>query len=344
MSGWLKPAALCLRLLDPASTPFCSCFSDDLSSKVALLRYVLGLEHALKLEKIEMSSSLRVSFDYPFNGNQMWTVWTEGDSGIQGDSAKAGWQCKLVCLHGVKTGRTRGASIHGHDQPVTGVTHPVDVAVINFVKWSSCISKLSPCLTVPLDLLFASRHRGQRFAPWGATHTFKLGLPDSTVSLHWWPRRDPWSPAMIGPLTLAIGCFSHLLAPVPFSLQAKDKCDTPLGSLKAHTCYGGGGGGLWSSCISHNFTISHWSSGLTVCFPTQRAAFWAGGVQPTLWNWDYLLAPSRCSWAISKAHIFSCHRARTCCRYQWDERGDLYSASEYRELCQHSSPVSGLYM
>ncbi len=26
---------------------------------------------------------------------------------------------------------------------------------------------------------------------------------------------------------------------------------------------------LWSSCISHTFTMSHWSGGLTVCFPSQ---------------------------------------------------------------------------
>jgi hypothetical protein len=28
--------------------------------------------------------------------------------------------------------------------------------------------------------------------------------------------------------------------------------------------------------------------GLTVCFPPQGAAVRAQGVQPTLWNWDYL--------------------------------------------------------
>jgi hypothetical protein len=49
---------------------------------------------------------------------------------------------------------------------------------------------------------------------------------------------------------------------------------------------GGGGGALWSSCISHIFTMSHWSSGLTICFPPQGAAFRTLGVQPTLWNWD----------------------------------------------------------
>ncbi len=35
--------------------------------------------------------------------------------------------------------------------------------------------------------------------------------------------------------------------------------------------------------------MSHWSSRLTIYFPPQGAAACAPGVQPTLWNWDYLL-------------------------------------------------------
>ncbi len=34
---------------------------------------------------------------------------------------------------------------------------------------------------------------------------------------------------------------------------------------------------LWSCCISHTFTMSHWSSGLTVCFPSQGSAVCARG-------------------------------------------------------------------
>ncbi len=52
---------------------------------------------------------------------------------------------------------------------------------------------------------------------------------------------------------------------------------------------------LWSSCISHTFTMSHWSSGQTIYFPPQGAAICTPGVQPTLWNWDYLLVPCRYS-------------------------------------------------
>jgi hypothetical protein len=52
---------------------------------------------------------------------------------------------------------------------------------------------------------------------------------------------------------------------------------------------------LWSSCISHTLTMSHWSSRVTVCSPPQGAAIRALGVQPTLWNWDYVLVLSHYS-------------------------------------------------
>jgi hypothetical protein len=63
----------------------------------------------------------------------------------------------------------------------------------------------------------------------------------------------------------------------------------PLGSRKAHTCYWGGGA-LCSSCISPAFTMSHWSSGLTVLLPATGGSSSLPGAQHTLWNWDYLLA------------------------------------------------------
>jgi hypothetical protein len=83
-------------------------------------------------------------------------------------------------------------------------------------------------------------------------------------------------------LAASTATLATLLVLVPFSLETTDYGDIPLGSHKAHTRYGGGG--LWSSCISHTFTMSHWSSGLTVCFLPQGAAIRALGVQPRLWN------------------------------------------------------------
>ncbi len=43
----------------------------------------------------------------------------------------------------------------------------------------------------------------------------------------------------------------------------------------------------------HSNTMSYWSSGIITCFPPKGAAVHAPGVQPALWNLDYLLAPSR---------------------------------------------------
>jgi hypothetical protein len=88
--------------------------------------------------------------------------------------------------------------------------------------------------------------------------------PVSAVLLQWWPRRDPWSPDMIGPLALATGCFSHPFCLVPFSLQATDQCYILLGSHNAQTHYWGGG--AVELLHSHTTTQSYWSSGSTVCF------------------------------------------------------------------------------
>ncbi len=106
-------------------------------------------------------------------------------------------------------------------------------------------------------------------------------------------------------LTVFMVILAILLVTLPFSLQATDCGDILLGSRKANLR---GVIALWSSYISHTFTMSHWSSGLTVCFLPQGAAVNAQGVQPTLWNWDYLLAPSRytalvcCSWRDGVCH------------------------------------------
>jgi hypothetical protein len=70
-------------------------------------------------------------------------------------------------------------------------------------------------------------------------------------------------PSSEGILTLAT-----LLVPVPFSLQATEYGEIPLGSRKAstHYCWGGG------PCLSHTNTQSHWSSGSTICFQPRGAA------------------------------------------------------------------------
>jgi hypothetical protein len=138
---------------------------------------------------------------------------------------------------------------------------------VSLVQWTNCLHPATG---------------GSASCPGGANHTLELGLPVSGWSLI--TGYDRSSLLAVFAVTLAT-----LLVPVLFSLQATDYGNIPLGSRKAHTRYCGGGGALWSSCISHTFTMSHWSSGLTVCFRPQEVAVRAIGVQPTLWNWDYLL-------------------------------------------------------
>jgi hypothetical protein len=85
---------------------------------------------------------------------------------------------------------------------------------LNKLLWS-LLHSLSTTVSLVqwVNLCFLSR--GQRFASRGCTHSQQWNQvsPVSTVSLHWWPRRDPWSQATIGPLTLATGCFSHPSCP-----------------------------------------------------------------------------------------------------------------------------------
>jgi hypothetical protein len=132
------------------------------------------------------------------------------------------------------------------------------------------------------------------------SHFWNWDSPVSDVLLHWWPQRDPWSPATIGPLCSRFSPWpqppaglTSLLVPVPFSLQATDYGDIPLESCRAYTHYEGRGGALWSPCISHTTTQSHWSSGSTICFPLGWAAIRILGMHPHLWNWDLLLTISR---------------------------------------------------
>jgi hypothetical protein len=89
---------------------------------------------------------------------------------------------------------------------------------------------------------------GSGLQPQGAPTLLELGSPANYVSLHLWPKHDPWSPAIIGPLclwfamTLATGCFSTLLVPVQSLQSPKDYSDTLLGSCKVRRLY-------WGACV-----------------------------------------------------------------------------------------------
>jgi hypothetical protein len=52
--------------------------------------------------------------------------------------------------------------------------------------------------------------------PGGAPTFLELGSSVSDVLLHWWPRRDPWSPAMIGPLCSLFSWWPEPSALAPF--------------------------------------------------------------------------------------------------------------------------------
>ncbi len=60
------------------------------------------------------------------------------------------------------------------------------------VLWRACnLTSFSPCITGPVDYLFASRHKGPRFkSPGGGVLMWNRDSPVRVVSLHWWPQRD----------------------------------------------------------------------------------------------------------------------------------------------------------
>ncbi len=105
------------------------------------------------------------------------------------------------------------------------------------ILWSSCILTPLHSLTGPEGQQFASP-RGGAVCPGDAPTLLELGF--------WWPHRDPWSPASIGPLTSATGCFSHPSCP--------SSVFTAGHRLMRHTARILKGpdlllGALWSSCF-----------------------------------------------------------------------------------------------
>jgi hypothetical protein len=89
MFSWRKQAALYFRLLAPASTTFCSQYSDVfllLCAWSALARKFSGLAHALKLVNIEASSNWTIHCRCPLiarEGNRIWISWAKGDASVQ---------------------------------------------------------------------------------------------------------------------------------------------------------------------------------------------------------------------------------------------------------------------
>jgi hypothetical protein len=152
--------------------------------------------------------------------------------------------------------------------------------------WRACnLTAFTQCLTGPVAYPFASRHEGPGFNPQGGTCV-------SCVSLHWWPRCD-WS------LWPHLRRASSQTVVRPSSWQ----CDNPTWSHTAllsrfHTrcrssfrlhnrhnwlLWGSPVDSLQSHCIR---TMSHWSSGLPICFPSWGTQVQSQGGGVLVWNWD----------------------------------------------------------
>jgi hypothetical protein len=63
-------------------------------------------------------------------------------------------------------------------------------------------------------------------------------------------------------LAVFAATLATLLVPVPFTLQASDYGDIPLGSCKAHTRYWGGGGPVELLHFSHYISLVQWTKRL----------------------------------------------------------------------------------
>jgi hypothetical protein len=129
------------------------------------------------------------------------------------------------------------------------------------------------------------------------------GSPVSDVSLHWWPRRDPWTPATIGPLCddlshrLPYPCLPRFHStPCRFcsssqrSDRFKSRCQVAVETLQLHFN-----------------EQSYWSSGSTVCFQPRGAPVHVPLMYPHLqWNQVLLSAMSRYNISIRKMELYTC--------------------------------------
>ncbi len=150
------------------------------------------------------------------------------------------------------------------------------MAIRRKILWRACnLTSFSPCLTGPVDYLLVSCQGTQVQIPRGVL-MWNWDSPASDVSLHWWRRRD-WSS-----LWPRLRWASSWTVTRPSCRQ----CDNPTWSHIAvlsrfHACCRSSFwlhnrrsqllGGSPVECLQSHFilTMSHWSSGLPACFPSQ---------------------------------------------------------------------------
>jgi hypothetical protein len=159
--------------------------------------------------------------------------------------------------------------------------------------WRACnLTWFSPCLTGPVDYLFASRHKGPRFKSPGGylcetgilllAMSRYIGDPD-VIDHHCglvWGGAHPEPSLGLRADNVIIPLDLTQLSCPGFTLAA----GLPSGFITDKVgCWGGA---PVESLQSHSIlTMSHWSSGIPVCFPSQ-------GTQVQIprgilvWNWD----------------------------------------------------------
>jgi hypothetical protein len=148
-------------------------------------------------------------------------------------------------------------------------TWPTSMCYVHkmLMLWRACnLTSFSPCLTGPVDYPFASRHEGPRFKSPGGDLCETGISPVSVVSQLWWPWHDP----ITGFVTLKA---SLSFAPTwwTWSLSSSVPVSRSLQVLLSTLQWteSAAGGSPVESLQSHlNLTMSHWSSGLPVCFPS----------------------------------------------------------------------------
>jgi hypothetical protein len=158
--------------------------------------------------------------------------------------------------------------------------------------WRACnLTSFSPCLTGPVDYLFASRHKGPRFKSPGGVLMWNR---DSPISLS----RYIGDPDVIDHHGLVWGglrpkpslgpCADNVIIPLDLTQLSCPGFMLTAGLPSGFTTEGVGcwGGSPVESLQPHFLlTMSHWSSGLPVCFPSQGTQVqiprWV-----LMWNWD----------------------------------------------------------
>ncbi len=117
-----------------------------------------------------------------------------------------------------------------------------------------------------------------------------IGDPDVIQS---WP-----CPLWDASLGSAPSCRDHTSLAFPSSIHthrriSQTQWHTPLGTCKAQGLYPVTRGGPVELQQSQTNTLSHWSSGSTICFSPRRVAVCVPRTHPHLhWNWGFLLAMS----------------------------------------------------